>query len=85
MTRISLIILLLISSQLPLLAQTKHTSSSYVREKGSQETLIGVSVYRPGTTVETVSNTYSFYSLTLSAADSVELAFPYGGYQPETQ
>jgi len=33
--------------------------------------------------VETVSNTYGFFSLTLSAADSVELAFPYVGYRPE--
>ncbi|GEO06977.1 TonB-dependent receptor [Adhaeribacter aerolatus] len=83
MTRISLIILLLISSQLPLLAQNKYTISGYVREKGSQESLIGVSVYRPGTSVGTASNTYGFYSLTLPAADSVELAFSYVGYRPE--
>ena len=83
MTRISLIICLLISSTLPLLAQTKHTISGYVREKDSQELLIGVSMYRPGTSVETASNTYGFFSLTLSAADSVELAFPYVGYRPE--
>ncbi|KAA5538669.1 TonB-dependent receptor [Adhaeribacter rhizoryzae] len=83
MTRISLIILLLISSQLPLLAQNKYTISGYVREKGSQELLIGVSVYRPGTSVGTASNTYGFYSLTLPAADSVELAFSYVGYRPE--
>jgi hypothetical protein len=83
MTRISLILLLLISSQLPLLAQNKFTISGYVREKSSQELLIGVSVYRPGTSVGTASNTYGFYSLTLPAADSVELAFSYVGYRPE--
>ena len=40
-----------------------------------------MSVYRPGTSVRTGSNTYGFYSLTLPAADSVELAFSYVGYR----
>lgn len=83
MSRTFLIILLLVSSKLPLSAQTKYTISGYTREKGSLELLTGVSVYQPGNSVGTASNNYGFYSLTLPAADSVELAFSYVGYRPE--
>ncbi|GAB3204228.1 outer membrane receptor for ferrienterochelin and colicin [Pontibacter aydingkolensis] len=64
-------------------AQSKYTLSGYVREKGSGELLIGVSVYQPGTTISTSTNTYGFYSLTLPAKDSVTLTFGYLGYKPE--
>ena len=66
----------------PLLAQTKHSISGYVREQGSGETLIGVSVYQPGTNNGTASNTYGFYSLTLPSTDSLTLVFSYVGYKP---
>ncbi|MEJ8756001.1 TonB-dependent receptor [Pontibacter sp. H259] len=66
-------------------AQTRYTISGYVREKGSSEHLIGVSVYLPGTTTSTTTNTYGFYSLTLPAADSVRLAFGYLGYRHVTR
>ncbi|QMW02557.1 TonB-dependent receptor [Spirosoma foliorum] len=68
----------------PLIAQTisgKFTISGYVRETGSQEALIGVNVYLPGTTIGTTTNTYGFYSLTLPARDSVRLAYSFVGYE----
>ncbi|MCU0338402.1 MAG: TonB-dependent receptor [Spirosomaceae bacterium] len=66
-------------------AQTRHTISGYIREKGSQEQLIGVGVFVPNTTIGTASNTYGFYSLTLPAADSVTVAFSFVGYDTETR
>ncbi|MFD2515031.1 carboxypeptidase-like regulatory domain-containing protein [Pontibacter locisalis] len=76
-------LLLLISCISMAFAQNKHTISGYVREKGSGEQLIGVSVYLPGTVISTSTNTYGFYSLTLPASDSVSLAFGYLGYRSE--
>ncbi|KAB7729027.1 TonB-dependent receptor plug domain-containing protein [Rudanella paleaurantiibacter] len=57
------------------------TVSGYVREAGSQEALIGVNVYLPGTSTGTTTNTYGFYSLTLPAQDSVRLAYSFVGYE----
>ena len=71
---------LLISCQL-VAQNAKYTISGYVREKGSQEHLIGVNVYLPSTSTGTATNTYGFYSLTLPAADSVTLVFLYVGYE----
>ncbi len=59
----------------------KVTISGYVREAGSQEALIGVNVYLPGTTTGTTTNTYGFYSLTLPAQDSIKLAYSFVGYE----
>ncbi|MGA0557789.1 TonB-dependent receptor [Larkinella sp. VNQ87] len=70
------------------LAQTpanRFTVSGYVREKGSQEALIGVNVYLPGTSTGTTTNTYGFYSLTLPARDSLTLAFSFVGYESVQQ
>ncbi|MBD2703615.1 TonB-dependent receptor [Spirosoma sp. BT702] len=68
-------------------AQTgsRFTVSGYVRETGSQEALIGVNVYLPGTTTGTTTNTYGFYSLTLPAQDSVRLAYSFVGYESITR
>lgn len=67
------------------LAQTRYTISGYVREQGSQEALIGVSVYLPGTSTGTTTNTYGFYSLTLPAQDSLSLTFSFVGYESVTR
>ncbi|GAB3323595.1 TonB-dependent receptor [Larkinella ripae] len=83
---LSLAILLLFTGLVT--AQTpanRFTISGYVRESGSQEALIGVNVYRPGTTTGTTTNTYGFYSLTLPAQDSLTLAFSFVGYQAVQQ
>ncbi|TXK49649.1 TonB-dependent receptor [Pontibacter qinzhouensis] len=79
------VLLLLLSSVGSLSAQSKHTVSGYVREKGSGETLIGVVVYQPGTSNSATTNTYGFYSLTLPASDSVSLTFALVGYLPVVQ
>lgn len=62
-------------------AQSRFTVSGYIREKGSQELLIGVNVYLPNSSIATTSNTYGFYSLTIPAQDSVTLIFSFVGYQ----
>ncbi|MBC3784327.1 TonB-dependent receptor [Spirosoma utsteinense] len=56
------------------------TVSGYVRETNSQEALIGASVYVPGTSRGTTTNTYGFYSLTLSAQDSLPVVVSLMGY-----
>jgi hypothetical protein len=60
---------------------SRTTISGYVRETGSQEALIGVNVYLPGTTTGTTTNTYGFYSLTLPTQDSIRLAYSFVGYE----
>jgi len=57
------------------------TMSGYVREKSSGELLPGVSVYAPTLQQGVVTNAYGFYSLTLPAADSLEVVFSSVGYQ----
>lgn len=64
---------------------TRYTVSGYVREAGSQEALIGVNVYLPGTAIGTTTNTYGFYSLTLPAADSLAVAYSFVGYEPTSR
>ena len=66
-------------SQTP--AARKHTISGYVRESGSGELLIGVTVYLPQLKTGTATNTYGFYSLTLPA-DSLELVAVYADGEP---
>ncbi|MFC5270877.1 carboxypeptidase-like regulatory domain-containing protein [Adhaeribacter terreus] len=62
----------------------KFTISGYVREAGSSEPLIGVTVYAPQFKAGISSNNYGFYSLTLPA-DSVVLQFSYVGYKSQIQ
>lgn len=75
-----LLLLCLLMSTVWLNAQSKYTISGYVKEKGSQELLIGVNIYIPGTQTGTVSNEYGFYSLTLPSADSTALTYSFVGY-----
>ncbi|WP_420149098.1 TonB-dependent receptor [Spirosoma sp.] len=77
----SLLILLVWESVYGQVAPGRFTVSGYVREQGSQEALIGVNVYLPGTSTGTATNTYGFYSLTLPAQDSVRLAYSFVGYE----
>ncbi|MFC5412138.1 TonB-dependent receptor domain-containing protein [Larkinella bovis] len=69
----------------PVSGRTNVTISGYVWEKGSQEALIGVNVYLPGTATGTTTNTYGFYSLTLPQQDSLTLAFSFVGYETVQQ
>ncbi|GAB4037164.1 TonB-dependent receptor [Spirosoma jeollabukense] len=77
----SLFFLLLCHSLQAQTSAVRFTVSGYVRETGSQEALIGVNVYLPGTTTGTTTNTYGFYSLTLPAQDSLRLAYSFVGYE----
>jgi len=61
------------------------TLSGYVREKGTQESLVGVSVGVEGTTIGTVTNAYGFYSLRLPANQVVLIRFSALGYATEEQ
>ncbi|MFT6851103.1 MAG: hypothetical protein ACJATA_001921, partial [Sphingobacteriales bacterium] len=42
----------------------KSTLSGYIKELGSQETLIGATIYFPEIKQGTVTNNYGFYSFT---------------------
>ncbi|WP_423146198.1 TonB-dependent receptor [Rubrolithibacter danxiaensis] len=65
----ALLFLIVIPLLFPMLlkAQSKGsaTVSGYVRDAGTGETLIGVIVSIPGTTISGISNSYGFYSLSL--------------------
>lgn len=65
--------------------QSVATISGYVREKGSQEALLGVSISVEGTLLGTTTNAYGFYSLTLPVQNQLSLRFSFVGYQTETR
>jgi len=69
---------------LTILAQKKSTISGYIFEKGSKETLQGVSVYIKEYETGTVSNSYGFYSVTLPARDSITIIYSYIGFTADT-
>ncbi len=78
-----IIYLMLMVLSFSLLAQNKKiTISGYVKEKGSEELLIGVNIYLEGTQIGTVSNTYGFYSLTIPA-QKANIIFSFVGYKSE--
>ncbi|TAF32658.1 MAG: TonB-dependent receptor [Cytophagales bacterium] len=60
------------------------TFSGFVRESGSLETLIGVTVYLPSLQTGSVSNTYGFYSVSVpKVSDSLEVIFSMVGYKKQ--
>ncbi len=58
----------------------KHTISGYIRESGSKESLLAVSVYIPKLKIGTTTNDYGFFSLT-APEGSHEIFITYVGYQ----
>ncbi len=64
-----------------LLAQTRVSLNGYVRDSRTGEALIGATVYAPIQKVGTQANTYGYYSLSLSRADSVVIQISFVGYQ----
>jgi hypothetical protein len=76
-----LLLLLLVAPMLGL-GQTKYTLSGFVKEKGSEELLLGASIAIPALKTGTVTNNYGFYSLTLPAGE-YELVVTYIGYKPK--
>lgn len=67
---------------LGLTAQNKYSVSGYVKEFGSKELLIGVSIYTQDKAVGTVSNNFGYYSLQLPEGKH-KLLFNYVGYKTE--
>lgn len=62
----------------------KITVSGYIKEKGSDESLIGVNVYIPELKIGTVSNTYGFYSITFASDAPATVQFSFVGYTTES-
>ena len=65
-------------------SQKKNTISGYITEKGSRESLPGVSIYVKEYETGTVTNNFGFYSITLSEKDSVTLYYSFVGYKTDT-
>jgi hypothetical protein len=76
--------IILLFAALPLfsLGQTKYTISGFIKEKGSEELLIGASIAVPSLKTGTITNNYGFYSLTLPEGE-YELLVSYIGYKPK--
>jgi hypothetical protein len=47
-------------------SQTKYTLSGYVKEQGSKELLIGVTIYSSDKSAGTVSNDFGYYAMDLT-------------------
>jgi len=76
----------LIGHQIVLEAATKPARvvlSGFVRDAHSGEYLAGASVIVPILGIGVVTNAYGFYSLTIPASDSLQMAISYIGYQRE--
>lgn len=58
----------------------KITINGYIKDAASKEVLIGASVVNANTKTGATTNQYGFFSLTVSAADTIELLISYQGY-----
>lgn len=72
-------VLLLISASISAKAQ-KFTVSGFVKESGSQEALLGVTVFTSDRVYGVISNDFGFYSITLPSGE-YDLIFDYVGYE----
>ena len=61
----------------------RFSISGYITEAGSNEPMVGASVYIPRLKTGTVSNGFGYYSLTIPG-DSVTLYFSYVGYEVQS-
>lgn len=61
---------------------TKHTLSGYVTEKGSGESLPGVTIFIPSLNTGITTNGYGFYSLSFPT-DTFDLVISYVGYKAQ--
>lgn len=78
-----LFIILLLPSVISF-SQKKNTLSGYITEKGSRESLPGVSIYVKEYETGTVTNTFGFYSITLPERDTLTIYYSYVGYKTDT-
>lgn len=65
-------------------AQQLFTLSGYVKEVGSEEHLLGVTVYDADKKIGTTTNTYGFYSITLEEGTYL-ITYSYIGFSPVVQ
>ena len=72
---------ILILLSIPTFAQ-KVTISGHIKDKANGEALIGATVFIKGTTTGTISNPYSFYSLSLEKGAYI-IVYSFIGYQPK--
>ncbi len=63
-----------------LFAQDKFTISGYVKEEGSKELLIGVSIYTQNKTAGTVSNNFGYYAFELPKGEHT-VVYNFVGYK----
>ena len=61
------------------------TLSGYVRDAKTDESLIGATLFEATQKAGTTTNEYGFYSLTISAQDTIGLVISYIGYQPQAK
>lgn len=59
----------------------KNKITGYIRDLNSGESLIGATVFVPGTEIGTTANTFGFFSLNVPEEDSVMVRFSFVGYQ----
>lgn len=59
------------------------TISGIIKEKGSQETIVGANIYVANLNKGAVSNNYGFYSLTIPTCDSAIVSISIIGYKQE--
>ncbi|HUX55813.1 MAG TPA: TonB-dependent receptor [Bacteroidales bacterium] len=82
--KITFVLALLFFFCLQLYGQDKFTLSGKISDALTGEDLIGAFVYKEGTTTGTITNSYGFYSLTLSGG-SHKILVSYIGYAMKTQ
>ncbi|WP_235938465.1 TonB-dependent receptor [Chitinophaga solisilvae] len=75
------LLVIILAAHSTMAQQQRYTVSGYVKDKQNGESLVGISIGKPGTAVGTVTNQYGFYSLTLPAGEH-ELQFSFMGYAP---
>ncbi len=56
------------------------TISGHIKDAASKEVLIGASVYHANSKTGTTTNQYGFFSLTVTATDTVEILISYSSY-----
>ncbi|MCF2446964.1 TonB-dependent receptor [Dyadobacter sp. CY345] len=83
MQKTSYQLLLLVFISFQSLGQERITVSGFVREQGSRELLPGVNVYIENSTLNTATNTYGFYSLTIPKSDSAYVSYSFVGYEKQ--
>lgn len=59
----------------------KITLSGFTRDKKNREVLTGTNIFLPALKRGVVANSYGFYSITIPAADSLEVEISYAGFK----